>query len=61
MAFLIENLNSHFSQTTIKDIENIFKNLSLFVYYPIRNNSCNNDNSGSSNHSCDYVLPQTAL
>jgi len=25
------------------------------------NNSCNNDNSGSSNHSCDYVLLQIAL
>ncbi|AEE93355.1 hypothetical protein Ahos_0467 [Acidianus hospitalis W1] len=54
-------LKLYFSQITTKDIENVFKNISLFVYYLTRNNSCNNDNIGSSNHSCDYVLLQTAL
>ncbi|AEE94115.1 conserved hypothetical protein [Acidianus hospitalis W1] len=58
---LTKNLKIHLSQTTLKDIENVFKNISLFVYYPTKNNSCNNDNSGSSNHSWDYVLLQTAL
>ena len=45
LTFFIMNFNSHFSQTTLKDIENLFKNFSLFVYYPIRNNSCNNDSN----------------
>jgi len=32
-----------------------------FLKNVIRNNSCNNDNSGSSNHSCDNAPLQTAL
>ena len=42
LTSLIKNLTFHFSQTTLKDIENVFKNISLFVYYLVRNNSCNN-------------------
>ena len=60
LTSLIKNLTFHFLQTTLKDIENVFKNLSLFVYYFIRNNSCNNDNSV--NHSSELnALRQTAL
>ena len=44
LTSLIKNLTFHFLQTTLKYIENVFKNLflSLFVYYLVRNNSCNN-------------------
>ena len=44
LTSLIKNLTFHFLQATLKDMENVFKNLflSLFVYYLVRNNSCNN-------------------